>query len=130
LPLEERFEVPARTVERIGEARARGGRVIAAGSTVVRALEACALQSLAELQAGAGLTTLKIGPGYRCRVVTGLLTGMHDPSASHYSLLAAFAPRALLDAARAEAEAYGYLEHEFGDVCLILPMNRAERATF
>jgi S-adenosylmethionine:tRNA ribosyltransferase-isomerase len=119
LPLEERFEVPARTVELIHQTKAVAGRVVAAGTTVVRALEGRALQA-GRLTAGTGSTTLKLGPGYRCQVVTGLLTGMHDPSGSHYSLLSAFAPRALLDAAWAEAEAEGYLEHEFGDVCLIL----------
>ncbi len=120
LPLEERFEVPERTVELAHAAQAAARRVVAVGTTVVRALEACALQANGALEAGAGTTTLKVGPGYRCRVVTGLLTGMHDPSASHYSLLAAFAPRPLLDLARAQAEAEGYLEHEFGDLCLIL----------
>lgn len=60
------------------------------------------------------------GPGFRPRVVDGVLSGMHDPGASHYALLQAFAPRAWLDEARERAEAWGYLEHEFGDVCLLL----------
>jgi S-adenosylmethionine:tRNA ribosyltransferase-isomerase len=120
LPLDERFEIPTRAVEAISRARRRGGRVVAAGTTVVRALEGGALQHGGALMAGEGTTTLRLGPGYRMRIVDGLLTGMHDPTASHYALLQAFAPRALLDAAYAKAEEWGYLGHEFGDACLLL----------
>jgi len=119
LPLGERFEIPAATVEAIARARARGGRVIAVGTSVVRALETRALES-GELRAGAGQSELRIGPGFSLRVVDGLLSGIHDPAASHYALLQAFTSRAQLDAAHAAAERWGYLEHEFGDVCLLL----------
>jgi S-adenosylmethionine:tRNA ribosyltransferase-isomerase len=120
LPLRERFEIPAATVERIRAARARGGRVIAVGTSVVRALESRALESGAALEPGAGETDLRIGPGFRPRVCDGLMSGIHDPSASHYALLQAFAPRTVLERAHRTAESLGYLEHEFGDVCLIL----------
>jgi S-adenosylmethionine:tRNA ribosyltransferase-isomerase len=72
------------------------------------------------LVAGTGVTDLVIGPGYRPSVVDGLLTGVHDPGASHYALLQAFAPAELLAQATAHSEAVGYLTHEFGDSWLIL----------
>jgi S-adenosylmethionine:tRNA ribosyltransferase-isomerase len=66
------------------------------------------------------VTDLLLGPGFIPRVVHGLLTGMHEPSASHYTLLQAFAPLPLLREATQRAEALGYLGHEFGDACLLL----------
>ncbi|HVI22927.1 MAG TPA: S-adenosylmethionine:tRNA ribosyltransferase-isomerase, partial [Myxococcales bacterium] len=71
-------------------------------------------------RAGSGETDLILGPGYRPRVTDGLLTGVHEKSASHYALLHAFASADLLDRASAHAEAAGYLSHEFGDSWLIL----------
>ena len=67
------------------------------------------------------MSRLRIGPGYRLAVVDGLLTGLHEPEASHLDLLAAFLDRPALDRAYAAALASGYLWHEFGDVCLLLP---------
>jgi len=130
LPLAERTLVPERTVAAIAGARAAGRRVLAVGTSVVRALEGRALEGGGELRAGEATTSLLLGPGYRCQIVDGLLTGMHDPSESHYALLQAFAPRELLDRAHAQAEAWGYLGHEFGDACLILagPDGRSEIA--
>jgi S-adenosylmethionine:tRNA ribosyltransferase-isomerase len=118
LPLPERFEVSAAAVRAIAGARARGGRVIAVGTSVVRALESAA--ATGELRAANGETDLVIGPGYRPRAVDGLFTGLHEPTASHFALLQAFAPRAQLEAAYAHAERGGYLGHEFGDTNLIL----------
>ena len=118
LPLPERFEVPPAAVRAIAAARARGGRVIAVGTSVVRALESAAASGV--LAPTAGDTDLIIGPGYRPRAVDGLFTGLHEPTASHFALLQAFAPRAQLDAAYAHAERSGYLGHEFGDTSLIL----------
>jgi S-adenosylmethionine:tRNA ribosyltransferase-isomerase len=120
LPLGERFEIPATTVSAIERAHARGARVIAAGTSVVRALEARALEGGGTLHPGNGETTLRIGPGHRRQVVHGLLSGMHEPAESHYALLQAFAPRQLLDEARVAAESWGYRGHEFGDACLIV----------
>jgi S-adenosylmethionine:tRNA ribosyltransferase-isomerase len=111
----EPFLVPAATAAAVAAARAAGGRVVAVGTTVVRALETAAGA------AGAGVTRLRIGPGYRLRVVDGLLTGLHEPEASHLDLLGAFLDRPALDRAYAAAVAAGYLWHEFGDVCLLLP---------
>jgi S-adenosylmethionine:tRNA ribosyltransferase-isomerase len=119
LPLGERFEIPEPTVAAVARARARAGRVVAVGTSVVRALETRALEHGA-LRAGPGRSELRIGPGFSLRVVDGLLSGIHDPAASHYALLQAFASSAHLAAAHAAAERWGYLEHEFGDVCLLL----------
>lgn len=119
LPLPERYEVPALTVRAVDAARRAGARVVAVGTTVVRALESAA-EGEGGLRAGAGLSTLRLGPGARLRVVDGLLTGIHEPGTSHFDLLAAFAPRALIDAALGHAAAEGYLGHEFGDSMLVL----------
>ncbi|MEY2932338.1 MAG: hypothetical protein RL033_3087 [Pseudomonadota bacterium] len=118
LPLVERTFIPELTVQAVFATRAAGRRITAVGTSVVRALEGRALDQ-GTLTAGEGATSLRIGPGYRRRVVDALLTGMHDPTESHYALLQAFAPRALLDRAHARAEAWGYLGHEFGDACWI-----------
>jgi S-adenosylmethionine:tRNA ribosyltransferase-isomerase len=119
LPLGERFEIPEASVAAIARARARASRVIAVGTSVVRALETRALEG-GELLPGSGRSELRIGPGFSLRVVDGLLSGIHDPAASHHALLQAFASPAHLAAAHAAAERWGYLEHEFGDVCLLL----------
>ncbi len=117
LPLPERYEIPAATIAAIANTR---GRVVAVGTTVVRALEGCAASHGGELVAGAGVTDLVIGAGFRPRVVDGIYTGMHEPGTSHYALLQAFAPRAVLDRAHAFAEEHGYVGHEFGDSNLVL----------
>jgi len=121
LPLPERYEIPRATVDAVAAARAGGGRVIAVGTTVVRALEGSAADHGGELVAGAGVTAFKLGPGTRRRVVDGVLTGMHEPSSSHFQLLLAFADDALLRRAHSHALSHGYLWHEFGDSCLVLP---------
>ena len=118
LPLPERYEVPAQTVAAVRAARAAGGRVIAVGTTVVRALECAAAGG--ELRAGAGTAALRLHAGHARRVVDGLLTGMHEPGTSHFDLLGAFAPLPLLQRALGHAEEAGYLGHEFGDAMLIL----------
>jgi S-adenosylmethionine:tRNA ribosyltransferase-isomerase len=121
LPLPERYHIPQEAVDAVAEARAVGGRVIAAGTTVVRALEGAAAAAGGTLVAGEGVTDLRLGPSSRLRVVDGLLTGIHEPESSHFALLTAIAPRALLLEALAAAESEGYLGHEFGDSSLVLP---------
>jgi len=120
LPMSERFEVPERTVEAVAETRERGGRVVAVGTSVVRALEGAAALNDGALRASTGETDLLLGPGYQPRIVDGLLTGVHEKGASHYALLRAFAPEEVLAQASAQAEERGYLSHEFGDSWLIL----------
>ena len=99
LPVPERSDIPIETV---------------------RAIEGRALES-PRLSAGRNETSLVIGPGFRPRVVDGLLTGLHEPTTSHFALLEAFAERTLLVRALEHAARSGYLEHEFGDSCLVLP---------
>ncbi len=120
LPLPERFDVPEAAVTAIAATLRAGGRVIAVGTTVVRALESAAAAHGGVLAATSGVTTLRLGPGFRRRVVHGLLTGMHEPDTSHFALLASFAPETLLLDAHRHAEDAGYLAHEFGDASLIL----------
>jgi len=120
LPLPERYEIPEPTVTAIERTRARGGRVVAIGTTVVRALEASSLRGHGRLQAGTGIATLRIGPDYEPRVVDGLLSGIHAPEESHFALLSAFADRALLQRGHTYAHTLGYREHEFGDASLLL----------
>lgn len=121
LPLAEHFEVPAATVDAIQTTRTRGGRVIAVGTTVVRALEGSADAHDGKLTPGGGTTELRIDAGRRLAVVDGLLTGLHDTSATHFRLVQAFAGRDLIERAYAHAESAGYQNHEFGDASLILP---------
>lgn len=118
LPLAERYEIPETTRAAIAATRARAGRVVAVGTSVVRALEASRLEH-GELCSGASVTELRLGPGFELRVVDALLTGMHEAGSSHFELLQAFAARALLLELEREAQRLGYLSHEFGDSCLI-----------
>ncbi len=100
--------------------RAEGGRVIAIGTTVVRALETVA-DRRHRVYPGEGWTELVVTPERGVRAVDGLLTGWHEPEASHLAMLEAVAGRALLERSYAAALAEGYLWHEFGDVHLVLP---------
>lgn len=122
LPLPERYEIPAETVAAIRRARALRRRVVAVGTTVVRALEAAAAQLEAgdEREALAGEAELIVTPEHRLRIVDALLTGMHGPGESHFRLLGAFVAPALLERAWSTAVTAGYRSHEFGDVALLL----------
>lgn len=119
-PLPERFEVPEATARLVMSARCSGSRIVAVGTSVVRALESVASGS-GEVRAGSGWTDLVLGPQRRARVVNGLITGLHEPQASHLLLLDAVAGGALVDAAYDAAVQGGYLWHEFGDSMLFLP---------
>ncbi len=122
-PYPERYRVPEWTAERVNLARLLGGRVIAVGTTVVRALESAASKD-GRVSPAEGWTELVIGPGREVRTIDGLLTGFHDRDSSHLQMLDAIAgPELVARSYRAAAEA-GYLRHEFGDVELIL---RGER---
>ncbi|KYG57183.1 queuosine biosynthesis protein [Streptomyces sp. WAC04657] len=131
-PYPERFEVPAATAALVNAARATGGRVIAVGTTVVRALESAAVAGPvgagASARAGRGWTDLVVTPARGVRVVDGLLTGLHEPEASHLLMLEAVAGRAALRSAYAAAVRDRYLWHEFGDVHLLLPEEKGHRA--
>lgn len=120
LPFPERYEVPEATVEIVQRTGATGGRVIGAGTTVVRALEGCARSNGGVLRPGPGRTDLRLSAGQPLQIVNGILTGLHEPGTSHFDLLRAFAPGNRLTAALNHAAAAGYLAHEFGDLALIL----------
>jgi S-adenosylmethionine:tRNA ribosyltransferase-isomerase len=118
-PYPEFYRVPAASAARVAGARERGGRVVAVGTTVVRALESAA-DADGHVGAAGGWTNLVLGPERPARAVDGLITGFHDPDASHLDLLAAVAGPATVDRAYREAALHGYRRHEFGDVALLL----------
>jgi S-adenosylmethionine:tRNA ribosyltransferase-isomerase len=119
LPFDEPYRIPERTAAAIEAARSRGGRVIAVGTTVVRALESAA-DSAGSLRPGEGIATGRIGPQTTpLRVVDAILTGVHQPGESHFELLRAFAGDTLLDRISAAFIAGDYLAHEFGDSMLL-----------
>jgi S-adenosylmethionine:tRNA ribosyltransferase-isomerase len=121
LPLPERYEIPEATIEALERTR---GRVVAVGTSVVRALE-----QYARSGERAGMATLVLDEHTRPRVVTGLLTGIHMPGESHYRLLSAFTRADTLARAAEQARTEGYRLHEFGDAALFLPaLSRAGRA--
>jgi S-adenosylmethionine:tRNA ribosyltransferase-isomerase len=113
-PHAERYRVPRFTAERIDLVRRMGGRVIAVGTTVVRALESAPA-------GGEGWTEVVIEPDTPVTTIDGMLTGFHDRDSSHLAMLAAIAGRELLKRSYSEAARAGYLRHEFGDLHLILP---------
>jgi len=120
LPLPERYEIPAETARRIGETKERGGRVIAIGTSVTRALEGSAGPG-GRVRAGPGETDLILHPAFKRRVVDGILSGMHESTETHYRLLGSFYPKEALDDLLRRADEAGYLTHEFGDSCLLIP---------
>lgn len=118
LPLDEPYLIPAATARAVAKTKASGGRVVALGTTVTRALEGAALRD-GTVRVGAGLATGRIGRGTRLRVVDAIVTGAHEPTDSHYELLRAFAGDVVLARATAELERRGYRTHEFGDSLLL-----------
>src|SRR5204863_164332 len=115
---EDRAPPPALTARAIRRTRDRGGRVIAVGTTVDRALEhAAALRGA--VCAGASFADQRIGAGTRLNVVDALLSGTHEPGTSHYELLRAFMDDSSLREAGAALDAHGYRTHEFGDSLLV-----------
>jgi len=118
-PFPEQYQVPAATARLVDATRSAGGRVIAVGTTVVRALETVARPD-GTVAPGSGWTGLVIDPARGVRAVDGLITGWHEPQASHLQMLAAIAGGELLERSYDAALERGYLWHEFGDSHLIL----------
>jgi S-adenosylmethionine:tRNA ribosyltransferase-isomerase len=118
-PFPELYEVPEPTARQVAIARESGGRVIAVGTTVVRALETVAAPD-GSVAPGAGWTGLVIDRERGVRAVDGMITGWHEPRASHLQMLAALAGEGLLERSYRAALEHGYLWHEFGDSHLIL----------
>ncbi|GIH70245.1 S-adenosylmethionine:tRNA ribosyltransferase-isomerase [Sphaerimonospora thailandensis] len=127
-PYAERFSVSPQTARLVNLTRASGGRVIAVGTTVVRALESAAAQSpdaaargpAGPVRAASGWTSHIVTPQGGVRVVDGLLTGLHEPRSSHLLMLSAIAGTELLARSYETALREEYLWHEFGDTHLIL----------
>jgi S-adenosylmethionine:tRNA ribosyltransferase-isomerase len=118
LPFDEPYHIPAATAVAIDRARARGGRIVAVGTTVVRALERAATGD-GGVRAGTGLATQRVGPATRLCVVDVLLSGTHEPGTSHYELLRAFTDDGTLIRVNHELGARDYRTHEFGDSVLL-----------
>lgn len=118
-PYEEYYRVPRVTAERVNAARRGGHRVVAVGTTVVRALETVTDET-GTTHPGEGWTGLVVTPGRPLRSVNSLITGLHEPRATHLAMLESVCPGRHLERAYAEARRSGYLWHEFGDSHLIL----------
>ncbi len=116
---EEEYLIGKATAEKVNQALREGNRIIAVGTTVVRALESVAAQDGGILPRH-GYTRLHITEGYKLRTVDGVLTGFHEPEASHLDLLSAFIPSEKIYTAYNEAMSLGYRWHEFGDLNLII----------
>jgi len=118
LPFDEPYTIPVSTAEAVARARAEGRRVVAIGTTVVRALEHAA-QGCGHVRAGDGVASGHITASTRVRIVDAIVSGVHEPATSHYQLLRAFARDDTLREADALMELLGYRTHEFGDSVLI-----------
>jgi len=118
LPLDEPYRIPAATVAAIAAARQRGGRIVAIGTTVARALEHAASRR-GGLRAGSGVADNRIGAATRLALVDAIVSGTHEPGSSHHALLGAFVSTPTLARIDAALESGGYRTHEFGDSVLI-----------
>lgn len=118
LPFDEPYRIPQSTAQSIRRTRARGGRIVAIGTTVVRALEHAASRD-GEVRAGDGLATQRIDANTHLNVVDAIVSGTHEPATSHYQLLRAFTDDATLERADRELDQHNYRTHEFGDSVLI-----------
>jgi len=119
LPFDEPYDIPASTAALIEASKRSGGRVIAIGTSSVRALEHAA-NGDGTVRPGFGIATQRIGPGTRLRVVDAIVSGTHEKGTSHYELLRAFQDDAALQRMESEEEAGGYRTHEFGDSVLLI----------
>ena len=127
LPLDEAYRISESTASAIRRAQAKGARIVAIGTTVVRALEHAAARTGLPI-AGDGVATQRIDAHTRLRVVDAILSGTHEPQESHYQLLRAFQDDATLTRASAALEAGGYRTHEFGDSVLVFEATGASAA--
>lgn len=113
LPLDEPYRIPESTVQAIQQTSIAGGRIIALGTTVTRAVEHAAAGG--DLRAGSGVATQRLGPETPLQVIDAIISGVHEPGDSHYELLRAFADERVLQRMSIALEAHGYRTHEFGD---------------
>jgi S-adenosylmethionine:tRNA ribosyltransferase-isomerase len=126
LPLDELYEISETAATAIAGARRRGGRIIAIGTTVVRALEHAASRD-GVVHAGRGLADQRIGSHTSLRVVDAILSGTHEPGTSHYELLRAFIEDQRLHEADSELESHCYRTHEFGDSIFVERQSGSQR---
>jgi S-adenosylmethionine:tRNA ribosyltransferase-isomerase len=127
LPFDEPYRISTSTASAIRDAHARGGRIVAVGTTVVRALEHAAAADGA-VRAGNGIANQRMGRNSRLKIVDAILSGTHEPGSSHYEMLRAFLDDHSLAGATAALDARGYRTHEFGDSVLIERTAITERA--
>jgi S-adenosylmethionine:tRNA ribosyltransferase-isomerase len=127
LPLDEPYRIPEFTAHTIARTQANGGRIVAVGTTVVRALEHAAARD-GQVRPGQGLANQRIDAASRLRLVDAILTGTHEPGTSHYQLLRAFTDDATLRRASEEMNARNYRTHEFGDSILVARKDRMDPA--
>jgi S-adenosylmethionine:tRNA ribosyltransferase-isomerase len=125
LPFDEPYRIPEATAAAVRRTQADGGRIVAVGTTVVRALEHAGRRGL--IRSGEDLATQRIGHGTQLRIVDAILSGTHEPGSSHYELLRAFADDATLRQVVKELDSYEYKTHEFGDSVLIERTTRAPK---
>ena len=118
LPLDEPYVIPPATAALVNRTKQCGGRILAVGTTVVRALEhpAC---GMGRVGSGSHVATQRVGPQTVLRIVDGIVSGMHEPGTSHYELLRAFQQDDVLARMAAESEQHDYRAHEFGDALFI-----------
>ena len=124
LPFDEPYHLPAATLHAIEQARARGGRIVALGTTVTRALEHSATHGL---RVGHAIANQRVGAHSELRIVDAIISGTHEPGTSHRELLRAFASDDVLARADGELLGHGYLTHEYGDSVLIASEPRARQ---
>ncbi len=125
LPMCEWYSIPSETQALVAATKSNGNRIVALGTTVLRALESAALGG--PIQAGAGTASIKISPGHEFKCVDTLITGMHEPGTSHREVLNAFCPEDLVRRGYEQVEAHGYRGHEYGDISLLDRGHKAQR---
>lgn len=118
LPLDEPYQIPEQTAAAIAQARSNHRRVVAIGTTVARALES-AVSTEGRVRPGNGVATGRLARGTPVRIISAILTGVHQPGESHFELLRAFADDAVLDQISTEIRSHSYRNHEFGDSILV-----------
>jgi S-adenosylmethionine:tRNA ribosyltransferase-isomerase len=115
----EEYFISESTADKIESNKASNGRIVAVGTSVVRAIESSALQT-GKVVPGNGYTSQRITERHKLKIADGLITGFHEPQSSHLDLISAFLSPSLIKKTYEEAIEKKYLWHEFGDLCLIL----------
>lgn len=128
LPLEEWYEIPTSTAEKVNYAKQNGSKVIALGTTVLRALESAAQND--RLVSGSAHTKLYFKEGYSYKIVDSLISGMHEKGTSHRDIFHSLFSKKTIEKGYREAEELGYLSHEFGDLTFIRDIKKIPLRSF